>query len=53
MGCIGCRTVCTAGSISYISTVSISRESAADRPSDDRFVPVDTAECCCVSEISI
>jgi len=28
-------------------------ESAADRQSDDRSVPGDTAECCSVSEISI
>ena len=44
---------CTTGSISYISTVSISRVSVADRRSDDRSVPSDTAECCSVSEISI
>jgi len=28
-------------------------ESAADRQSDDRFVPGDTAECCSVREICI
>jgi len=53
MGCIGCRAVCITGSIPYISTLSSSRESAADRRSDDRFVPGDTAECRSVSEISI
>ena len=36
----------------YISTVNTSRESAADRQSDDRFAPGDTAECCSVREIS-
>ncbi len=29
------------------------KESAADRQNDDISVPVDTAECCSVSEISI
>ena len=46
------QDICTAGSISYISTVNTSREKEADRQSDDRFVPGDTAECCSASEIS-
>ena len=29
------------------------KKSAADRRSDDRSVPGDTAECCSISEISI
>jgi hypothetical protein len=40
------------GSMSYISTVSTSTESAADW-SDDRCVRGDAAECCSASEISI
>jgi hypothetical protein len=37
--------------VSYISMVNTSRESAADRRSDDRSVHGDTVQCC--SEISI
>jgi len=51
MGCIRCETVCTTGSISYISTVSTSRSQRLTIGATTS-VPGDTAECCSVSEIS-
>jgi len=49
MGCITCRTVCTTGNISFFHVHQ--EESAADRQSDERSVPGDTAECCSVRSV--